>query len=241
MGCDQPRRRRRREVAPVGTLVSKTRRQCSKIRAMAFPHMSTELKALGGGVIPVLSSFHCTSWRTSESTLRSSTSTTPRSSSREFRGEQQDEQHELWCSRLGRACLRRRRDVPIKGTPMEPIMRDVLAHVAVYSSTKLVTGQEGAVAQAGAASAMPASSNSAQTRDLYLIAGFTRHGRVSRTRSRRPLRYDLLPSSLIRLRKLPIVLTRADAQTLSRPNAPAVLDRSPLNDREKRDEEGTLG
>lgn len=143
-----------KELALVGKKVEVEQADFMISGSITSINMSTERKSLGGGVIPVLSAFHRTT-KTADLGVDMKIIDINHAKileSRTFEANNQTTNTSFGAAAWGGLGLVGGSMSSIKGTPMEPIMRDVLARVAVFASTKLVASREGAVAAAAPAS-----------------------------------------------------------------------------------------
>ncbi len=148
-----------RELALVGKKVDVEQADFMISGSITSINMSTERKSLGGGVIPVLSAFHRTT-KTADLGVDMKIIDINHAKvmeSRTFEANSQTTNTSFGAAAWGGFGLVGGGMSSIQGTPMEPIMRDVLARVAVFASTKLVANRSEAAAQGGPASAVAVS------------------------------------------------------------------------------------
>ncbi len=148
-----------KELALVGKKVQVQQADFMLSGAITSINMSTERKALGGGMIPILGAFSKTT-KTADIGVDMKIIDINHAKvleSKTFEANNQTSSTSFGAAAWGGIGLAGGGMSSVKGTPMEPIIRDVLARVASYTSTKLIEARGGVASVARGQDAGPAS------------------------------------------------------------------------------------
>lgn len=154
-----------KELALVGKKVEAQQADYLITGAITSISMSTERKQLGGGFVPILGAFSKTT-KTAEIGLDIKVVDVAKAKlveAKTFQANNETSSTSFGAGGVGPGFLLGGAMQSIKGTPMEPIIRDILAQVASFTATRMTAAQQAKTPASSTAPGDTAAANSSTT------------------------------------------------------------------------------